>query len=137
MCYTGHLLREGKGTISREVAAISERLGTSAESWQARMQKLSEVRLLGRFLAASRQRLREVAERLGLCRGAEFGRLPRTVTAGRTLGIRSDRRDEADIPCDCRENNGPKPSAGARTGDLRATQPVGTIGSCHEAVKAD
>ena len=32
------------------------------------MQKLSEGRLMGRFLAASRQRLRDVADRLGLRR---------------------------------------------------------------------
>jgi hypothetical protein len=66
--YTGRLFREGKAMISREVAAIFERLGTSAETWQARMQKLSEGRLMGRFLAASRQRLRDVADRLGLRR---------------------------------------------------------------------
>jgi len=32
--YTGRLFREGKATISGEVAAISERLGTTAETWQ-------------------------------------------------------------------------------------------------------
>ena len=71
--YTGRLFREGKAMISREVAAIFERLGTSADTWQARMQKLSEGRLLGRFFAASRQRLREVAERLGLRRAINLG----------------------------------------------------------------
>ena len=71
--YTGRLFREGKAMISREVAAIFERLGTSAETWQARMQKLSAGRLLGRFFAASRQRLREVAERLGLRRAINLG----------------------------------------------------------------
>ena len=64
--YTGRWFREGKAAISREVDEILERLGTSAETWQARLQKLSKGRLLGRFFAASRQRLREVAERLGL-----------------------------------------------------------------------
>ena len=64
--YTGRLFREGKAAISREVAEIFERLGSSAETWQARLEKLRKGSLLGRFFAASRQRLREVAERLGL-----------------------------------------------------------------------
>ncbi|MGO9467492.1 MAG: hypothetical protein ACLQIB_28865 [Isosphaeraceae bacterium] len=71
--YTGCLFREGKATISREVAAIFDRLGTSADTWQARLQKLSEGRLLGRFFAASQERLREVAERLALRRVANLG----------------------------------------------------------------
>jgi REP element-mobilizing transposase RayT len=66
--YTGRLFREGKATISQELAGIFERLGTTAKTWCARLEKLSKGRLLGRFLAASRQRLREVAERLGLRR---------------------------------------------------------------------
>jgi len=60
--------REGKAAISRELAGIFERLGTTAETRQARLERLSKGRLLGRFLAASRQRLRDVAERLGLRR---------------------------------------------------------------------
>ncbi len=72
--YTGRLFRQGKAAISREVAGIFERIGTTAETWQARMQKLSEGRLLGRFFAASRQRLREVAQRLGLRRAVNLGR---------------------------------------------------------------
>ena len=66
--YTGRLFREGKAAISREVAEIFERIGTSAETWQMRMEKLRTGRLLGRFFAASRQRLRDVAQRLGLHR---------------------------------------------------------------------
>ncbi len=71
--YSGRLFRAGKAMISRELAEIFERLGTTAETWQARLEKLSEGRLLGRFLAASRQRLREVAERLGLRRAVNLG----------------------------------------------------------------
>jgi len=56
-----------------EVAEIFERIGTTADTWQARLEKLSAGRLLGRFLAASRQRLREVAERLGLRRAVNLG----------------------------------------------------------------
>jgi len=59
--------------ISREVGEIFERLGTRAEIWQARLQKLSHGRLLGRFFAASRERLREVAARLGLRRVPNLG----------------------------------------------------------------
>ncbi len=70
--YSGRLFREGKAMISREVAQIFERIGTTAETWQARLEKLSRGRLLGRFLAASRQRLREVAERLGLRRAVNL-----------------------------------------------------------------
>jgi hypothetical protein len=71
--YTGHLFREGKVAISREVAEIFERLGTSAESWQARLQKLSEGLLFGRFFAASRERLTVVAKRLALLRVNNLG----------------------------------------------------------------
>ena len=64
--YTGRLFREGKAVISRQVAEIFERLGSSAETWQARLEKLRKGRMLGRFFAASRQRLRDVAQRLAL-----------------------------------------------------------------------
>ncbi len=37
--YTGRLFRDGKAAISREVAEIMERLGTAAETWQARPEK--------------------------------------------------------------------------------------------------
>ena len=72
--YSGRLFREGKAIISREVAEIFERMGTTAETWQARLEKLSQGRLLGRFLAASRQRLTEVTQRLGLRRAVNLGR---------------------------------------------------------------
>jgi hypothetical protein len=72
--YSGRLFREGKAMISQEVAEIFERIGTTAETWQARLEKLSEGRLLGRFLAASRQRLREVTQRLGLRRAVNLAR---------------------------------------------------------------
>jgi hypothetical protein len=70
---SGHLFREGKAMISRELAEILERIGTTAETWQARLEKLSKGHLLGRFLAASRERLREVAGRLGLRRAVNLG----------------------------------------------------------------
>jgi hypothetical protein len=72
------LFREGKAAVSREVAEIFERLGSSAETWHARLEKLSKGRLPGRFVAASRQRLREAAERLGLRRVPNLGGCPAT-----------------------------------------------------------
>jgi hypothetical protein len=49
------------------------RLGSSAESWWSRLEKLSKVRLLGRFFATSRERLREVARGLGVWHLANLG----------------------------------------------------------------
>jgi hypothetical protein len=37
--YTGRLFREGKATISREVAEILERIGSSGDRWQARLEQ--------------------------------------------------------------------------------------------------
>jgi hypothetical protein len=74
--YTGRLFREGKAAISREVAEVLERIGTTAETWQARLKKLREGRLLGRFFAASRERLREVAARLSLRHLPNLGGCP-------------------------------------------------------------
>ena len=73
---TGHLFREGKTVISAELAGILNRLGTTAESWQARLEKLKAGRLLGRFFAANRQRLREVAAHLRVHHLANLGGCP-------------------------------------------------------------
>jgi len=64
--YTSRLVRDGKAAVRAEVESIFTRLGSSAESWGARMLKLSGTRLLGRFLSASRGRLREIAQRIGV-----------------------------------------------------------------------
>jgi hypothetical protein len=74
--YTGRLFREGKAVISAQLSGILERLGSSAESWQTRMKKLKGGRLLGRFFAASRERLRAVAARLGTHHLANLGGCP-------------------------------------------------------------
>jgi hypothetical protein len=74
--YTGWLFREGKVAISREVAAIFDRLGTTAESWWSRISKLSQGRLFGRVLAATCERLQELASRLGVRRLVNLGRCP-------------------------------------------------------------
>ena len=59
--YTGRILRNGKAANSSDVADIFSRLGFTPETWGVRMTKLTSGRLLGRFLAASGDRLREVA----------------------------------------------------------------------------
>ena len=74
--YTGRLFRDGKAVISAEIAGILERVGTSAESCRARLEKLKAGRLLGRFFAASRERLREVATHLGIHHLANLGGCP-------------------------------------------------------------
>ena len=74
--YTGRLFREGKAAISAELSGILDRLGSSAESWWSRLEKLSKGRLLGRFFAASRERLREVARGLGVRHLANLGGCP-------------------------------------------------------------
>ena len=48
--YTSRLVRDGKAALTAEVESIFTRLGSSAESWGARMRKLKGARLIGRFL---------------------------------------------------------------------------------------
>jgi hypothetical protein len=66
--YTGRLFRQGKASISAELAGIFERLGSSAQHWQTEMERLCGDRLFGRFFAASAVKLREIAERFGVRR---------------------------------------------------------------------
>jgi hypothetical protein len=63
--YTGRLFRQGKASISERLAGIFERVGLSAQRWQHGMEKLRGDRLVGRFFAASRTKLREIADRIG------------------------------------------------------------------------
>jgi hypothetical protein len=74
--FTGRLFREGKAAVSAELSGILERLGSSAESGWFRLEKFSKSRLLGRFFAASRERLREVARGLGVHHLANLGGCP-------------------------------------------------------------
>jgi hypothetical protein len=74
--FTGRLFRQGKATISAELAGIFERLGCSTRSWQVRMERLRDGRLLGRFFSSSRDRLREIAKRLGVRRLAHLAGCP-------------------------------------------------------------
>jgi hypothetical protein len=71
--YTGRMFREGKAVISAELSGILERLGSNADRWWSRIETLSKGRLLGRFFAASRERLREVARALGVHHLANLG----------------------------------------------------------------
>src|SRR5262249_60646511 len=47
--YTARLFREGKATVSREMAEILDRLHTSAEQWQGRRGRLGNGRAPGRL----------------------------------------------------------------------------------------
>ncbi len=64
--HTGRMFREGKATVSTEMSNILERIGSSCEKWQERLERLHRGRLIGRFVASSRERLREAAHRLGV-----------------------------------------------------------------------
>jgi hypothetical protein len=74
--FTGRLFRDDKAAISAELSGILERIGSNAEIWWARIEKLNKGRLLGRFFAASRARVREVAARLGVHHLANLGGCP-------------------------------------------------------------
>lgn len=76
--YTGRTFREGKAQISAEVAGLFERLGSSAECWIARMNKLCGGRLSGRLLASNRARLRAAAEAFGVHHLANLSGCPAT-----------------------------------------------------------
>ncbi len=74
--YTGRLFREGKAAISRDVAAVFDRLGTNAESWWMRIAKLPGADC---WAASSRRALtacEELASRLGVRRLVNLGRCP-------------------------------------------------------------
>ena len=66
--FTGRVFREGKARISAELAGILDRTGSSAQRWQLGMEKLKNGRSFGRFFAASRDKLREIAQRLNVRR---------------------------------------------------------------------
>ena len=65
--YTSRLCRQGKARVSREVASILDRLGTSADVWGHRIQNLfAKARLLGSYFCTDRERLRELARQRGV-----------------------------------------------------------------------
>lgn len=63
--YTGGLHRPGKASLSPDLESVFERLGVEPGVWSDQQSKLSAPGLTGRFLASSRQRLREAASQLG------------------------------------------------------------------------
>ncbi|MCA9195860.1 MAG: hypothetical protein KDB03_29060, partial [Planctomycetales bacterium] len=70
--HTGRLVRNKKASISAELADIMQRLGTTAATWESRIRRLCGGRLLGRFIGGNRDRLRSVAEQLGVSRVANL-----------------------------------------------------------------
>ena len=58
------------------MAEILDRLGSSANQWDVRLKTLSQGNLAGRFFATTRQRLCDVAQRLGLKRIPNLGGCP-------------------------------------------------------------
>jgi hypothetical protein len=74
--YTGWLFRDGKARISAELSGILERVGSSAESWWFRLEKLTKGRLMGRFFPAGRERSREVARWLDVRHLMKLGGCP-------------------------------------------------------------
>jgi len=68
--------RQQLATISAELAGIFDRLGSSALSWRARLEKLRTRRLFGRFFAASREGLRAAAARLKVRRVGSLAGCP-------------------------------------------------------------
>jgi hypothetical protein len=71
--YTSRVVRKGKAALSSELANIFERLGSSAEIWSQRIKRLQGKTWVGRFLSASRYRLRELASKLGVRHLANIG----------------------------------------------------------------
>ena len=66
--FTCRIFREGKARISAELAGILDRIGSSAKRWRLGMEKLRDGRSFGRFFAVSRDKLREIAQRLNVRR---------------------------------------------------------------------
>jgi REP element-mobilizing transposase RayT len=65
--WTARICRTGKAKLSRDVAGIMQRLGTTAEVWHERIVQLfNKPRWLGNFCTTKRERLKDVAHRRGL-----------------------------------------------------------------------
>jgi len=74
--HTGRMFREGKASISPQLAGVLERIGADGQRWAARMNQLRRGRWLGNFLASGRDRLRQAASRLGRHHLANFSGCP-------------------------------------------------------------
>ena len=71
--YTSRMVRKGKAVVSSELEGIFERLQSSAEIWSQRIKRLHEKTWVGRFLSASRDRMRALAGKLGVRHLANIG----------------------------------------------------------------
>jgi hypothetical protein len=65
--YTARLFRQGKASISAELAGIVERLGCRDRSWQARVEKLRDGRLPGGSFVPTRAKPRGIAANASAC----------------------------------------------------------------------
>ncbi len=71
--YTSRLLRKGKARVKSTERSVFERLGSTAERWGQRMQRLfSKPIPYGTYFATDRNRLRELAQRKGTQRLANL-----------------------------------------------------------------
>ena len=65
--WSGRLLRGGKSRIPADVAGILDRLGSSPDVWQHRLEKLCETdRLFGVVFSTQRRRIRKLAASRGV-----------------------------------------------------------------------
>jgi REP element-mobilizing transposase RayT len=64
--YTSRLCRKGKARVSRQLASVFDRLGTTSEVWGHRiLQLFQRRRLMGCHFATDRERLRQLARQRG------------------------------------------------------------------------
>jgi hypothetical protein len=75
--YSANLGRGRKASASSPAVEILARLGFSAQRWHEHMASLQSRGLFGRFAAASRERLRDVAHHLGVAHLANVGGMPK------------------------------------------------------------
>ena len=84
--YTGRLFGEGKAIISREVAEIFERLGSSAEIWQATAGEAEQGPARGAVFRGQSSALQGGRRAVGPAPGAQFGRVPGELMAAFSSG---------------------------------------------------
>jgi hypothetical protein len=75
--YSANLDRRRKASASSPAVEILARLGYTAERWLEHLASLQSRGLFGRFAAASRERLRDVADHLGVAHLANVGGMPK------------------------------------------------------------
>ncbi len=63
--HTGRLVRDGKASISSDLADIFTRLGTTEQNWHEKIKKMTKPRPTGSFMASNRQTMQQTARKLG------------------------------------------------------------------------